>query len=158
MSVKIKTFFREVLRSGTIAGFVMIPFGLTFSVLGLRINHYGQKIIQLLFSDLSKGFRFGLFVFEHFIISWVAAIPLLLLLLILNRRIPHILIGLIYGIGFYIIINSLLLPIAFGDPLPWQLGFIKAMFPSLVVHISYSLSIAFTSRYFVNQNTLSVTV
>jgi len=127
-----------------------------FSLLGLRINHYGQKIIQLLFSSLSSGFRFGLFFLEHFIISWLATIPFMFLLLIFNLRMPHILVGLIYGIGFYTVINSWLLTIAFGDHWPWQLGFIKTMFASLIVHISDALSIVFTSHRFVKRNSPGV--
>ena len=41
----------EALRSGSIAAIAMIPFALLFSALGMRINEFGRKVIQLLFSD-----------------------------------------------------------------------------------------------------------
>jgi len=36
----------------------------------------------------------------------------------------------------------------FGDPTPWQLGF-ETIYPSLLVHTIYGLSVALTSRAFV---------
>ena len=65
--------------------------------------------------------RFALFVLEHFVVSWLAAIPLLLLL-VRYRRLPLLLVGRLYGLGFYVLVNSLLLPLAFGDPSIWKLG------------------------------------
>ncbi|MHB1176846.1 MAG: hypothetical protein ACYCZO_00780 [Daejeonella sp.] len=145
----VKPFIREIFRAGTIASIAMVPFGLLFSMLGLRMNHYGQKIILLLFSDFSPGLRFVLFILEHLIVSWVAAIPLVMLLFILYRQISSVILGVLYGIVFYVLINSLLLPLAFGDATPWQLSFTNAILPSLLVHIVYGGTIAFVTRSFV---------
>lgn len=146
---------REALRSGTIAAVAMIPFGLLFSRLGFRINEYGQKVIQTAFPHFPKGVRFALFVLEHFVLSWIIAIPLLLLLKYFHHRIPHLLLGFIYGLVFYVLINSLLLPGLFKDATPWEIGFTKTVLPSLLVHIMYGLSIAFSSKRFVIRGTQS---
>ncbi|OLY94506.1 hypothetical protein SAMN05444008_101124 [Cnuella takakiae] len=120
--------WREALRSGTFAAIAMIPFGVLFSKLGLRINEYGQKIIQMAFPHFSKGIRFALFVLEHFVLSWIIAMPLLLLLKYFHHRIHHLLLGFIYGLLFYIAINSLLLPALFKDATPGKSVSIKLFF------------------------------
>jgi uncharacterized membrane protein YagU involved in acid resistance len=140
---------REALRSGSIAAIAMIPFGLIFFALGMRVNEYGMKVIQTFFGDLPPGARFGLFVVEHFLISWTAAVPLLLALLAFRQRIAAWLVGAIYGAGFYLLLNSLALPWLFGDPTPWELGF-EVIYPSLIVHVVYGVSVALTSRRFVS--------
>lgn len=142
-------FIQEMFRSGSIAALAMIPFGLAFFALGLRVNEYGIKVIRTFFGDQPAGVRFGLFVGEHFLISWAAAIPLLLALFPLRQRIPAWLVGATYGAGFYLLINSLALPWLFGDPTPWELGF-EVIYPSLMVHVVYGVSVALTSRRFVN--------
>jgi len=149
MHTSVKPFLREALRAGTIAGLAMIPVGLLFSGLGMRINVYGQKLVQLFFGQLPKAGRLTLLVLEHFVVNWLAAIPLLLLL-VRYRRLPPLLVGLIYGLGFYVLVNSLLLPLAFGDPSPWRLG-IAAVAPSLLVHLVYGGSLALSARRFVRQ-------
>lgn len=150
--IPVKPFFREIFRVGTIASIAMVPFGLLFSMLGLRMNHYGQKIILLLFSDFPPGLRFVFFILEHLIVSWVAAIPLVMLLFILYRQISPVILGILYGIVFYVLINSLLLPLAFGDLTPWQLSFTNAILPSLLVHIVYAATIALVTRSFIKNH------
>lgn len=154
--ILVKPVFRETFRAGTLASIAMIPFGLIFSILGLRINHYGQKIILLFFSDFPAGLRFMMFVIEHLIISWIAAIPLIMMLLI-YRQIAPVILGILYGVAFYVCINSLLLPLAFGDLTPWRLPFTKAILPSLLVHIVYGATIALVTRSFIKsqQNVIS---
>ena len=34
---------KESIRSGTIASIAMIPFGILFQLLGLRVGHYGKN-------------------------------------------------------------------------------------------------------------------
>jgi hypothetical protein len=36
----------------------------------------------------------------------------------------------------YVVLNAWALPLAFGDPAPWRLGF-DVVYPSLVVHLVY---------------------
>jgi len=59
---------------------------------------------------------------QHLAITWLVAVPLLLLGGFSRRR-DRLIVGLAYGAGFYIAVNSLALPFAFGDPTPWELGF-----------------------------------
>ncbi|MEZ4518936.1 MAG: hypothetical protein R3C44_19660 [Chloroflexota bacterium] len=146
---------REAFRAGTLAALAMVPFGLLFYALGLRVNEYGMAVIQTFFGDLPDAVRFLLFVVEHFIISWTVAVPLLCALLWLKGRVPGIWLGILYGVGFYIIMNSLLLPILFNDPTPWSLGF-EVIYPSLIVHLIYGLVIWWVSRGFVEQHTLTL--
>lgn len=147
----------EALRFGSIAAIAMIPFALLFSALGMRINKYGKKVIQLLFSDFSPGIRFALFVIEHFVHSWVFAIPLLLLLKYFHRRISHLFLGILYSAVFYSLINSLPLPALFSDATAWKLGFTKTILPSLVVYIVYEPSVAISSRRFIKEYSLKST-
>ncbi len=127
----------------------MIPFGLLFFSFGLRINEYGIQVIQTFFGDMPAGLRFALFVVEHFIISWSAAIPLLLSLLATYGKAPPLLIGALYSIGFYVAVNSIVLPLIFGDPTPWQLG-ASFVYPSLIVHLVYGLTVVVAARDFIN--------
>lgn len=150
--IPVNPFFREVFRTGAIVSITMVPFGLLFNMLGLRINHYGQKIILLLFSDFPSGLRFVFFILEHLIVGWVAAIPLVMLLFILYRQISPVILGILYGIVFYVLINSLLLPLAFEDVTPCQLSFTNAILPSLLVHIVYGATIALVTRSFIKNH------
>lgn len=127
---------RETLRSGTVAAIAMIPFGLAFAALGWRMNEYGRAVLRVLFGELAPGPRVGLMLVEHLLISWMACVPLLLALVLGRGRAPGWAIGLTYGAGFYVVMNSLALPWWFGDPTPWQLG-LPAVLPSLIVHLVY---------------------
>ena len=80
---------------------------------------------------------------EHIIISWFAAIPLLFLLAKIGNR-SRVLLGALYGAAFYVIVNSLLLPLAFGDSTPWTLGF-DTIYPSVVVHLVFGITVALTA-------------
>lgn len=139
---------KESIRSGTIASIAMIPFGFVFQLLGLRVGHYGKKLLEVFFTNYSEmTFRLLMFI-EHFVIGWLSAVPLLVLLVLLKNRLAAWAVGAIYGLGYYVILNSLALPLIFGDQTPWTLGF-SVMYPSLVIHIVFGVSIALTSRHFV---------
>ena len=52
----------EALRSGTVASVVMMPFGLFFKWLGLRVGHYGPKLADkdlepAPFASIARGKR-----------------------------------------------------------------------------------------------------
>lgn len=136
---------REALRSGSIAAVAMIPFGLLFTGLGLRVNEYGPRVIRAAFGDLPRAAQLVLLLAQHFLIAWLASLPLLGVLLALRGRTARLAAGATYGAGFYVAVNSLALPWVFGMPTPWALGF-AAVYPSLVVHLVYGLSIAVTAR------------
>lgn len=113
---------REVLRAGTAAGLAMIPLAALFRFFGLRVNEYGRKVLELLVGDVAGPLHVVLTFVQHMVISWFAAVPLLLLLTVLHDRRIRMAAGVAYGAGFYVVMNSLALPLAFGDPTPWQLG------------------------------------
>lgn len=136
---------RETLRTGTVAGLAMIPFAAVFRSLDLRINEYGRKTLALLVGDVSPPLHTILTFVQHLVISWAAAVPLLLLLGLIDRRRDRLLAGTVYGGVFYVAVNSLALPVVFGDPTPWALGF-STVYPSLVVHLVYGLVIALMAR------------
>lgn len=134
---------RESIRSGTIASLAMVPFGLLFKFLDLRIGHYGPKLAALLFNEPGLALLFV----QHLVVGWVSAFPLLLLLMRLGGRAPAMALGAAYGAGYYVVVNSFALPLAFADPTPWQSGF-SVVYPSLLVHVVFGMSIAFTARKF----------
>ena len=55
--------------------------------------------------------------------------------------------GLLYGLAYYVAVNALALPWLFDDAFPWQLGW-STIYPSLVVHLVFGVSIALTARMF----------
>lgn len=141
-------FVKESIRSGTIASIAMIPFGFVFQLLGLRVGHYGKKLLEVFFTNYSEmTFRLLMFI-EHFVIGWLSAAPLLVLLVLLKNRLAAWAVGAIYGLGYYVILNSFALPLFFGDQTPWTLGF-SVMYPSLVIHIVFGVSISLTATRFV---------
>ena len=63
------------LLTGTVGAVAMMPFGKLFSMLGLRVGHYGPKFAEWLFG--SSGSL--LLLVQHFVLGWLSALPLLLL-------------------------------------------------------------------------------
>ena len=135
---------KESVRSGTIAALAMMPFGLLFRYLGMRVGYYGQKLGEVLFGNPSQI----LLLAQHFVIGWVSAAPLLLALVVIGTRVSSTLVGALYGIAYYVLINSVALPLVFGDATPWQLGF-NFIYPSLTIHLVFGASVGFTARSFV---------
>lgn len=123
----------------------MIPFAAMFRRLGLRVNEYGRKTLALLVGDTSQETHYLLTFLQHLVISWVAAVPLLLMLAGIPDRRSRTLVGLAYGATFYVAMNSLALPLAFGDPTPWRLGF-AVVYPSLSIHLVYGAVIGMLAR------------
>lgn len=135
----------ETFRSGTIASLVMMPFGFLFRMLELRVGHYGRELLLAVTGPLPPPVFGGLLLLQHFIIGWLSTWPLLIAMRAMSgaSRSRHLLLGLAYGAGYYALLNSWLLPRAFGDALPWTLG-VFTVLPSLVVHLVFGLSIGWT--------------
>lgn len=138
------SYTKESIRSGTIAALVMMPFGLLLKFLDLRVGYYGPKLGALLFGDPT---RFVLFL-QHLVLGWVSALPLLLILVLLHGVAVPVVIGAAYGLAYYVVVNSFALPLFFGDPTPWQLGF-SFIYPSVLIHLVFGVCIGVTSRKFV---------
>jgi uncharacterized membrane protein YagU involved in acid resistance len=139
------TLVREALRTGTVAGLAMIPFAAVFQRLGLRVNEYGRKTLALLVGDVSPRLHYLLTFIQHLVISWVVAVPLLLWLRRCSGKRDRLLVGLAYGAIFYVAVNSLALPIVFGDPTPWRLG-VAVVYPSFLIHLVYGFTVALLAR------------
>jgi hypothetical protein len=125
------------ITSGTVAALAMMPFGFAFRTLGLRVGHYGPKFASLFIADPGPLILF----IQHVVLGWVSAMPLVGLLLLRHNRLAPAVLGAIYGAGYYITVNSLALPLYFGDTLPWKLG-VATVVPSLVVHIVFGAVVA----------------
>lgn len=141
--MKIRSLLIESLRSGTIAALVIVPLSPLFKAAGLRIGHYGPKFAALFFDDPQPWLLFV----QHLVIGWASALPLLVILVRTGAGKQPVLAGAAYGAAYYVLVNSITLPIYFGDPLPWQLG-AATVLPSLVGHIIYGVSIGLTSKRF----------
>ncbi|MGB4118335.1 MAG: hypothetical protein WBK51_17475 [Polaromonas sp.] len=137
--------FKETIRSGTIASLVMMPVGFIFKFFGLRVGHYGPKVADLLFGSNDPFLLFA----QHLVIGWLSTLPLVWLLvqnpLRTWSRFSVVGAGAVYGAAYYVVVNSLTLPLLFGDTLPWTLG-VAVIAPSLVVHFIFGISIALTTK------------
>jgi hypothetical protein len=132
----------ETLKSGTIASLVMMPLGFAFKAMGMRVGHYGPKFGALFVQDPTPLFLFA----QHIVLGWVSALPLLVLLSrVALRPAFSLVIGGLYGAGYYILVNSLALPLYFEDPLPWELG-VSFILPSLAVHVAFGVSVSYFAR------------
>ena len=137
----------ESIRSGTITSLVIVPLGPLFKAAGLRIGHYGPKFAALFFDNPQPWLLFA----QHLVIGSVSALPLLWILVRTGSGARPLLAGAAYGEAYYLAVNSLALPIYFGDSLPWQMR-AATVLPSLVGHIVYGASIGLTSNRFVASN------
>jgi hypothetical protein len=140
-----KLLLRDALRFGILAGLAMIPAAAVFRARGLRVNEYGRKTLDLLVGEVSPPVHFTLTFVQHLVISVVAALPLLVVLGRIADRRTRLLVGTAYGAGFYVVMNSLALPIVFGDPTPWTLGF-ETIYPSLAIHLIYGAVLGWMGR------------
>lgn len=129
---------REALRTGTLAGLAMIPFAAVFRAVGLRINEYGKKTLELVVGPVAEPLHTVLTFVQHMLISWCVAVLLLLLLARIEDRRVRVAVGAGYGAAFYVVVNSWALPLWFGDPTPWALGF-ETVYPSLLIHLVYGV-------------------
>jgi uncharacterized membrane protein YagU involved in acid resistance len=133
----------ESVRAGTIAALAIVPLAPLFRAAGLRIGHYGPKFAALFFDDPQPWLLF----LQHLVIGWVSALPLLLVLLLTRAGRWPVWTGAAYGAGYYLVVNSLALPLYFGDALPWQLG-AATVLPSLVGHVAFGAVVALAGRRF----------
>lgn len=139
----VKALLMETLRSGTIASVVIMPLGLLFRALDLRIGDYGPKFAGLFIENPQTWHL----LVQHFIIGWLTTLPLLLILQVMGPSRWWLVAGAVYGAVFYVLVNSLALPLYFADPTPWQLGWLTVL-PSLIAHIAFGVAIAVTARRF----------
>lgn len=121
------------IAAGTLGGMAMVPVGMVLLSAGYEVNKYGELVIRQLLGQ----FLYSAMAIEHFAISVGMAVPFVAVLARRPMRHP-VLLGAGYGAFAWLAVNSLALPLAFGQPTPWQLG-IDAIWPSLLVHVVYGL-------------------
>jgi hypothetical protein len=130
--------FRSLI-AGTVGALAMMPAGFVFRALQMRVGHYGPKFAELYLSSPGPA---ALFV-QHIVLGWISAWPLALVPLHRMSGPAAALVGAAYGALYYVAVNALALPIYFGDPLPWNLGW-PVVVPSLVVHVVFGMAVAGT--------------
>jgi uncharacterized membrane protein YagU involved in acid resistance len=122
--------------AGVLGGVAMVPVGMALLAAGLEVNKYGQLLIERVLGQ----FLYSAMAIEHFAVSIALAVPFVALQL--RRPSRHtVLLGAGYGALAWLLVNSLALPVVFGQPTPWQLG-VSAIWPSLLVHVVYGLVLA----------------
>lgn len=137
---------RDCLRAGTWASLAMMPFGLLFRALDLRIGHYGKRVLESLAGPLPATWFQILMMVEHFVIGWLSVLPLAWLWRHRAPALPaRLAIGLGYGLLYYLAINATLLPWVYGDRYPLELGW-STVYPSLLVHLVFGAAAAWLLR------------
>ncbi len=131
----------ESVVSGTVAALAMMPAGFVFRALEMRVGHYGPKFAALYMSSPGAVALFA----QHIVLGWLSAVPLALLRLHEMSLATASVVGAAYGALYYVLVNSLALPIYFGDELPWRLGWATVV-PSLVVHLVFGVVAAVVIR------------
>lgn len=131
----------ESIKTGTVAALAMMPFGAAFRAAGLRVGHYGPKFASLFVTDPGPVFLFV----QHIVLGWISALPLVAWLLLRPPRVPPVVLGALYGAAYYVVVNSVALPVYFGDRLPWVLG-VGTVLPSLVIHVVFGAVIGYMCR------------
>lgn len=139
--MQLTTLLWQAVRAGTIASVAIVPLAPLFKAAGLRIGHYGPKFAGLYLDDPQP---WQLFV-QHLVIGWLSALPLLVLLMFTALGRWPVRVGAVYGALYYVAINSLALPMYFGDALPWQMG-AATVLPSLVGHIVFGAVVGRAAR------------
>ena len=136
----------DCLRAGTWASLAMMPFGLLFRALDLRIGHYGKRVLESLAGPLPAPWFQILMMVEHFVIGWLSVLPLVWLWRDhAPKKAMRVAIGLGYGLLYYLAINATLLPWFYRDRYPLQLGW-STVYPSLLVHLVFGAVAAWLLR------------
>lgn len=135
-----RTALRESVLAGLAGGLAMIPVGLVARGLGASVNVYGELVVQQLLGRLEP---IALLV-EHLLVSWAMAVPLVAVLRLARHR-HAAAIGLTYGAAAWLSVNALALPIVFGRPMPWTIGW-SAVWGSWLVHLAFGLAAALVGR------------
>ena len=132
---------RSIAMAGFAGGLAMVPIGLVLRfAFGLPVNVYGELVVLRIAGRLDPL----LLAAEHLIVSLAMAAPLIGILHRVRQR-AAIAIGLLYGGSAWLIVNSLALPVIFGQPTPWQIG-PSAIWGSLTVRLVFGLVVALVSR------------
>jgi uncharacterized membrane protein YagU involved in acid resistance len=136
------TLAAESVIAGTFGALAMMPVGYFFRALEMRVGHYGPKFAALYLTAPGPAVLF----LQHIVLGWLSAVPLALAPLHNMSTRQALGLGAAYGVLYYLLVNSIALPLYFGDPLPWNLG-VAVVIPSLVVHVAFGVAVAYAARY-----------
>lgn len=136
---------RSTFWPGLMGSILMMPPGFVFRLLEMRVGHYGPKFAALWWPDPGPV----VLLLQHGAIGWVSALPLWWWFqrhpAWAQRRATRTFQGAAYGVGYYLAVNAGLLPAAFSDPWPLQMGW-SVVVPSLTVHLVYGAMVAWFMR------------
>lgn len=141
-----RPWLRHTLLVGVAGSLAMVPVGLAAGALGASVNVYGELVLRALTGSAHPL----LLAVEHLLIGWATAVPLVVVLQLARHR-HAVALGIAYGAGAWLLVNSLALPFAFGQPTPWQVG-ISAVWGSLLVHLVFGGVAALVSRRLAGQH------
>lgn len=136
---------RQSVAAGTFASLAMMPVGLAFKALDMRVGHFGSKVGAVLIGELTQPWMQFALLAQHFVVGWLSALPLLIRWQLRATSSPKLVHGAVYGAAYYLLVNALALPLLFGDPLPIQLG-LPVVLPSLVVHLVFGVAVAWQAK------------
>lgn len=138
------TLLARGVATGTVGGLVMIPIGLFLIVIGFPVGLYAEEVARWLLGFTTPSVLF----IEHMAISSSLAVVLVIASAAAIRRWSPgqaLAWGGGYGAVVWLVVNSLALPLAFGEATPWELGF-AALWPSLLVHVVFGAVVAALAR------------
>jgi uncharacterized membrane protein YagU involved in acid resistance len=147
--MQLRALLLETFKSGTIAAFAMPLAGtLTKPFFGGHVWQYGKKVAELYVENPTPMILLA----QSLIFAWAAALLLLILLVKMTPALP-VVFGAAYGLMYYMLTTMSVLPLYFGDPLPWNQGPAFIIQP-LIVHVVFGACVALISRRFVLRNTV----
>jgi len=132
------------LAAGTVAGLAVVPLGMMLTGAGFPVGVYGEVVLRWL---LGFSIPSALFL-EHMLISAALAVVFVAVAdRALRRWGPRAALGWgsLYGATIWLLVNSLALPLAFGQSTPWELG-PSAIWPSLLVHLVFGAVLGTVAR------------
>ena len=109
--------------TGAVGGLVMIPIGLFLIVIGFPVGLYSEQVAVWVLGFTTPSVLF----IEHMAISSLLAVVLVLASAAAIRcwsTGQALAWGAGYGAVLWLVVNSLALPLAFGEATPWELGFV----------------------------------
>ncbi len=136
---------------GGLAGAVaMIPPAMLLTAGGYQVNRYGRLLVEWLLGTDHRGALLS----AHLLIGLISALPLAFAGSRAGRGSglrKALLVGAAYGAVYWLMVNTLALPVLFGRVVPWFEG-AGALWPSLVLHLVFGTVAALVVRHRLNSH------
>lgn len=130
---------RASVVAGLVAGAAMVPVGAVLRATGHAVNVYGELLTRSLLGSTPFIALFAL----HAVISVALAVPFVAVTRCRGGAGPAL--GAAYGVASWAVLNATLLPLWYGRPTAWALGF-AAVWPGLLVHLIYGITLGLVAR------------